>query len=158
MSNKKKDNPGIFIPPPLIYAAIFFLSILMQKIIPINNSFFDSRNATIAGIVLIAIALLFILPALIKFVQSKNTLVTIKSATSLQTKGIYSLTRNPMYMGLLILYSGIAMLEGNWWTFIFIPLIIIIVQSYVIRGEENYLQRAFGEEYNTYRKKVRRWI
>jgi len=158
MSNKKKDNPGIFIPPPLIYAAIFFLSILMQKIIPINNSFFDSRNATIAGIVLIAIALLFILPALIKFVQSKNTLVTIKSATSLQTKGIYSLTRNPMYMGLLILYSGIAMLEGNWWTFIFIPLIIIIVQSYVIRVEENYLQRAFGEEYNTYRKKVRRWI
>ena len=158
MSNKKKDNPGIFIPPPLIYAAIFFLSILMQKIIPINNSFFDSRNATIAGIVLIAIALLFILPALMKFVQSKNTLVTIKSATSLQTKGIYSLTRNPMYMGLLILYSGIAMLEGNWWTFIFIPLIIIIVQSYVIRGEENYLQRAFGEEYNAYRKKVRRWI
>ena len=158
MSNNKKDNPGVFIPPPLIYAAIFFLSILMQKIIPINNSFFDSRNATIAGIVLIVIALLFILPALIKFVQSKNTLVTIKSATSLQTKGIYSLTRNPMYMGLLILYSGIAMLEGNWWTFIFIPLIIIIVQSYVIRGEENYLQRAFGEEYNAYRKKVRRWI
>jgi protein-S-isoprenylcysteine O-methyltransferase Ste14 len=158
MSNKKKDNPGIFIPPPLIYAAIFFLSILMQKIIPINNSFFDSRNATIAGIVLIVIALLFILPALIKFVQSKNTLVTIKPATSLQTKGIYSLTRNPMYMGLLILYSGIAMLEGNLWTFIFIPLIIIIVQSYVIRGEENYLQRAFGEEYIAYRKKVRRWI
>jgi len=158
MSNKKKDNPGIFIPPPLIYAAIFFLSILMQKIIPIDNSFFESQNATIAGIVLIAIALLFILPALIKFVRSKNTLVTIKSATSLQTKGIYSLTRNPMYMGLLILYSGIAMLEGNWWTFIFIPLIIIIVQSYVIRGEENYLQRAFGEEYNAYRKKVRRWI
>ena len=63
-----------------------------------------------------------------------------------------------MYMGLLILYSGIAMLEGNWWAFIFIPLIIIIVQSYVIRGEENYLQRAFGEEYNAYRKKVRRWI
>jgi protein-S-isoprenylcysteine O-methyltransferase Ste14 len=158
MSNKKKDNPGIFIPPPLIYAAIFFLSILMQKIIPIDNSFFESQNATIAGIVLIVIALLFILPALIKFVQSKNTLVTIKSATSLQTKGIYSLTRNPMYMGLLILYSGIAMLEGNWWAFIFIPLIIIIVQSYVIRGEENYLQRAFGEEYNAYRKKVRRWI
>ena len=158
MSNKKKDNPGIFIPPPLIYAAIFFLSILMQKIIPIDNSFFESQNATIAGIVLIAIALLFILPALIKFAQSKNTLVTIKSATSLQTKGIYSLTRNPMYMGLLILYSGIAMLEGNWWTFIFIPLIIIIVQFYVIRGEENYLQRAFGEEYNAYRKKVRRWI
>jgi protein-S-isoprenylcysteine O-methyltransferase Ste14 len=130
----------------------------MQKIIPIDNSFFESQNATIAGIVLIAIALLFILPALIKFAQSENTLVTIKPATSLQTKGIYSLTRNPMYMGLLILYSGIAMLEGNWWAFIFIPLIIIIVQSYVIRGEENYLQRAFGEEYNAYRKKVRRWI
>jgi protein-S-isoprenylcysteine O-methyltransferase Ste14 len=101
---------------------------------------------------------LFILPALIKFAQSKNTLVTIKPANSLQTRGIYSVTRNPMYMGLLILYCGIAMFEGNWWTIIFIPVIIIIVQAYVIRGEENYLQRAFGEEYFAYRKKVRRWI
>lgn len=158
MNNNKKDNPGIFIPPPLIYAAIFFLAILMQKIIPINNSFFESQNAAIAGIVLIAIALLFLLPALIRFVQSKNTVVTIKPANSLQTKGIYSLTRNPMYLGLLILYTGIAMLDGNWWTLIFIPVIIIIVQFYVIKGEENYLQRAFGEEYIAYRKKVRRWI
>jgi len=158
MSNNKKDNPGIFIPPPLIYAAIFFLSILMQKIIPINDSFFYSKNAEIAGIILIAIALIFLLPALIKFAQTKNTLVTIKPATSLQTKGIYALTRNPMYLGLLILYSGIAMWKGNWWTFIFIPVIIIIVQAYVIKREENYLQRAFGEEYIAYRKKVRRWI
>jgi protein-S-isoprenylcysteine O-methyltransferase Ste14 len=108
--------------------------------------------------VLIAIALLFLLPALIKFAQTRNTLVTIKPANSLQTKGIYSLTRNPMYTGLLILYAGIGMLKGNWWTFIFIPIIILIIQSYVIRGEENYLQRAFVEKYNSYRKKVRRWI
>jgi protein-S-isoprenylcysteine O-methyltransferase Ste14 len=156
--NNKKDNPHVYVPPPLIYAVIFFLSLLMQRIVPIDNSFFYSKNAEIAGIILIAIALLFLLPALIRFAQTKNTLVTIKPANSLQTKGIYSLTRNPMYMGLLILYSGIGMLEGNWWTIIFIPVVIIIVQSYVIRGEENYLQRAFGEEYNAYRKKVRRWI
>jgi protein-S-isoprenylcysteine O-methyltransferase Ste14 len=156
--NNKKDNPGVVIPPPLIYAAIFFFSIFMQKVLPIDSSFFGSKNAEISGFLLIAISLLFTLPALIRFAQSKNTLITIKPANSLQTKGIYSLSRNPMYTGLLILYTGLGLWKGNWWTFIFIPLIIIVIQTYVIRGEEHYLQRAFGEEYISYRKKVRRWI
>lgn len=154
----KKDNPGVVLPPPLIYLAVFFLSLLLQKNFPINTSFFATESSTIIGSAFIAIALLFMLPALIKFAQSKNTLITIKPANSLQTTGIYKISRNPMYMGLLFMYSGVGILKGNWWTFILIPAIIIIMQSYVIRGEENYLQRAFGEEYTQYRKKVRRWI
>ena len=154
----KKDNPGVVVPPPLIYVALFFLSLLLQKYLPLNISFFATESSTIIGSVLIFIAFLFMLPALIKFVQSKNTLITIQPASSLQTDGIYKISRNPMYLGLLFMYSGIGMLKGDWWTFILIPIIIIIVQSYVIRGEENYLQRAFGEEYAHYKKKVRRWI
>ncbi|QEC68436.1 isoprenylcysteine carboxylmethyltransferase family protein [Panacibacter ginsenosidivorans] len=154
----KKDNPAVVVPPPLIYVAVFFLSLMLQKYFPINNSFFTSGSSKITGLVLMAIALLFILPALLKFAQSKNTLMTIRPANSLQTNGIYKISRNPMYAGLIFLYSGIGMLKGNWWTFILIPVIIIIVQLYVIKGEENYLQRAFGEAYIQYRKKVRRWI
>jgi len=157
MTNKK-DNPGIVLPPPLIYAAVFFLSLFVQSKMAIDSSFFGTQNAKIAGYILIAISLFFIVPALIKFARSKNTLMTIRPASSLQITGIYAVSRNPMYMGLLILYSGIAFLKGNLWTFIFIPLIIIIMQAYVIRGEENYLLRAFGEQYVVYKKKVRRWI
>lgn len=156
--NSKRDNPGVYVPPPLFYVAVFFLSLFLQKVDPVNDAFFQSAQAKIAGMFLIITALVFLIPALTRFIQSKNTLVTIKPANSLQTSGIYRKTRNPMYVGLLLLYTGIAFLKGDWWTIMLIPVVIIIVQSFVIRKEEAYLTRAFGNTYLEYRKKVRRWI
>ena len=100
----------------------------------------------------------FVLPAVIKFFKTKNTLITIHPANSLQTVGIYTISRNPMYLGLLILYIGIAFLKGNLWTFMFIPLVILVITYTVIVKEEKYLGRTFGDSYIEYRKKVRRWI
>ena len=85
-------------------------------------------------------------------------MITIKSANSLQTDGVYAITRNPMYLGLLFLYTGIAFFAGNWWTFILIPMVVIIITTYVISREEKYLLDAFGQDYTSYKIKVRRWI
>ena len=63
-----------------------------------------------------------------------------------------------MYTGLLLAYIGVGNVVGNWWTFVLIPVLVWIVSSYVIRKEEGYLSRAFGEEYHRYKKNVRRWI
>ncbi|MFN8255732.1 MAG: isoprenylcysteine carboxylmethyltransferase family protein [Bacteroidales bacterium] len=155
---KTQDNPGILIPPPLIYAAFFGLAYLVKSIYPINVQILKSHNFHILGWVLILITLAILLPGLWKFWRTKNTLVTIKPANSLQTKGIYAYTRNPMYLGLLLLYTALACFSGNCWTLIFLPVLFIIVQVYIIRREEKYLDRAFAEEYKIYRKKVRRWI
>jgi len=154
----KKDNPGVFIPPPLIYVMCFFLSFLFQKIWPIDISILRTQPVLVIGRVLAALSFIISLPAIVRFIRSKNTLVTVKPANSLQTKGIYSLTRNPMYFGLMLLYSSIAIFKGNWWTFILIPLLVFVVQFFVIRKEENYLDRAFGNEYILYKQRVRRWI
>ncbi|MCW3117067.1 MAG: isoprenylcysteine carboxylmethyltransferase family protein [Chitinophagaceae bacterium] len=155
---KTKDHPGVYIPPPLIYVAVFFFSVLLQKLFPLKGIGLNSEKTLIIGWILILLSLLLTFPALWRFLVSKNSLIPIKSANSLQTEGIYSFTRNPMYLGLIVLYTGVAFLKGNDWTFILIPLLIIIVQLYVIRKEENYLQRVFGEKFNDYVKKVRRWI
>lgn len=155
---QKKDHPGVYIPPPLIYVAFFFLSAALQKIMPLNNLFLQTATATTAGWILLVAGMVIVVPALWKFIVSKNTVVTIKPASSLQTTGIYAITRNPMYLGLLLLYCGIGIFKGNWWTFMLIPLLIVAVQLYIIRKEERYLQRAFGNEYLQYKRKVRRWI
>jgi protein-S-isoprenylcysteine O-methyltransferase Ste14 len=63
-----------------------------------------------------------------------------------------------MYVGLLLVYTGIAMIHGNWWTFLLIPLVIFIITRFVIINEEKYLERAFGQDYMNYKKKVRRWL
>jgi len=154
----KPDSPHVYIPPPLIYLTIFLLSILAQNFFSLNGDWLKSSVAKIFGWSLIGLFLIVQFFSLCSFILSKNTVVTIKPASSLQTTGIYSISRNPMYAGLLLLYSGFGLLIANWWTIIFIPVVILIMQSYVIRREENYLRRTFGNAYDQYAKKVRRWI
>lgn len=154
----KKKHPGVYIPPPIIYAAIFLVSLLLQKVFSFSYLFFKSETAVVFGYIFIALSLIFALPALLKFVKSRNTVITVKPANSLQTDGIYAFTRNPMYLGLLLLYTGIAFFAGNWWTIILTPLVVIVITLYVIRLEEKYLSDAFGEDFIAYKAKVRQWI
>ena len=155
---KTKNHPGVYIPPPLIYVGFFFFGILLQRLFPVDTKWLKTGTASIAGWILIVFNFILIFPAISRFIVSKNTLITVKPAHSLQTTGIYSFTRNPMYLGLLLLYGGIAILKGNWWTIILAPLLTLVVQAYIIKKEEQYLQKAFGEEYTAYKKSVSRWI
>ena len=154
----KKDSPGVYIPPPLFYVLPFIIAIFIQKRIPINNSLFQMQWLKISGIVFLVISLFFLVRSLRQFFKTNNTLVLIKPATSLQTDGIYGITRNPMYVGLAIVYLGLSCLIGNWWNFILFPALILIVQEYIIKSEERYLEREFKQEYAIYKTKVRRWL
>lgn len=154
----KKDHPGVYVPPPIIYAVIFLAGILLQKNYPLSLSFFKSDLATISGIVFIAVTFLIVFVSIRQFVISRNTIITVKPATSLQTTGIYAISRNPMYIGLLMLYLALSFLVGNWWNFILLPLLVLIIQFMVIKKEERYLEREFGATYVEYKRKVRRWI
>ena len=152
------DNPRIYIPPPLLYVATFFFANLIQRLLPLNKAFFYTSSSKWLGSVIILTGLIFTIPALRQFFQTKNTLVTIKPANSLQTTGIYSVSRNPMYISLLLIYTGLSFIIGNWWNLALLPLLILTVQEYVIKREEKYLERRFGQSYFDYKAKVRRWI
>ncbi len=154
----KKDSPGVYIPPPLFYVLTFIIAIIIQKKIPINNFLFQREWLKISGIVFLVVSLFFLVRSLRQFFQTSNTLILIKPATSLQTDGIYGITRNPMYVGLAIVYLGLSCLIGNWWNFILFPILVLIVQEYIIKSEERYLERAFKQEYADYKNKVHRWL
>src|SRR5665213_3250224 len=154
----KKDNPGVYIPPPLFYVVIFLAALFLQNKFPINAILFRGQGFKILGIIFIFIALFFLIKSLRQFIQSKNTVVTMLPASSLQTTGIYRITRNPMYLGLAIVYLGLSCLIGNWWNFILFPFLLLLVQQYIISKEEKYLDRRFGKEYAAYKHKVRRWL
>ena len=154
----KKDHPGIYVPPPIVYALIFLVAVFIQKKLPIDDSLFRQQLTKVVGAGLLIIALFFLIRSLRQFLLSKNTLVTIMPANSLQTNGIYNITRNPMYMGLAIVYLGISCLIGNWWNIILFPLLLLLIQEYMIKREEKYLERRFGQAYLAYKSKVRRWL
>jgi protein-S-isoprenylcysteine O-methyltransferase Ste14 len=154
----KKDHPGVYIPPPLFYVVTFLLARYIQTKITINDAMLHVPITKIAGVVCLGLACFFLFGALRVFYVSKNALVPIKPALSLQTGSVYRVTRNPMYLALLLVYLGTTCFIGNWWHIIFSPILLVIIQQYVIRREEQYLERAFGSHYLDYRVKVRRWI
>jgi protein-S-isoprenylcysteine O-methyltransferase Ste14 len=158
MATKKTDHPGVYIPPPVLYAAVFILAVFLQSTAPIDPYFFESRIVKAAGVLFFVIAAFFIVRSLGQFIRTKNTVMTIKPAVSLQTTGIYRVTRNPMYQGLVFVYIGLTCVIGNWWNIILLPVLIIIIQQHVIKREESYLTRAFGNAYIEYKQRVRRWL
>jgi protein-S-isoprenylcysteine O-methyltransferase Ste14 len=154
----KSKGPGVYIPPPLFYVLIFIASVLIQKQIPVSDTLFHLLITKVVGVIFLILALFFLVRSLRQFFLTKNTLILIKPATSLQTNGIYGITRNPMYVGLAIVYLGITCFIGNWWNIILFPLLLLIVQEYIIKREEKYLELEFGLDYEEYKKKVRRWL
>ena len=154
----KKDSPGVYLPPPLIYVLTFIAAILIQKKIKVDDQFFHLQVAKITGMAFLIFALVFLIKSLTQFFRTKNTLILIKPASSLQTNGIYKLTRNPMYAGLALVYLGISCFIGNWWNILLFPLLLLIVQNFVILKEEKYLERRFGQDYLDYKAAVRRWL
>lgn len=79
-------------------------------------------------------------------------------AKKLAMGGIYAVTRNPMYLGALVFFTGLALALRSGWLLIFVPVVAIALQKLAIEREEAYLTRRFGEEYLAYCHKVRRWV
>ncbi|ODT35562.1 MAG: hypothetical protein BGN92_00770 [Sphingobacteriales bacterium 41-5] len=154
----RSKGPGVYFPPPLLYVLIFLAAIFIQKKVPLPDRLFRLPVLKIQGVVFLVLSLFFLVRSLRQFFLTKNSVVLIKPATSLQTTGIYAITRNPMYVGLAIVYLGITCFIGNWWNIILLPVLILIVQEYIIKREERYLAIEFREEYEKYKSKVRRWL
>lgn len=154
----KKASPGVYALPPLFYVFIFPAASFVQKKVSIDNSFFHLQITKFTGIFMLIISLFFLDTRLKIFFQSKNTLILIKPVASLQTNGIYKISRKPMYLGLAIVYLGLTFLMGNWWDIILFPLLLLIIQDYIIKRKERYLERAFAQGYLNYKLKVRRWL
>src|ERR1700712_3563536 len=94
----KSKGPGVYIPPPLFYVLIFITAVFIQKQISLSDTLFHSWAIKVVGVFFIIVALFFLVTSLRQFFLTKNTLILIRPAKSLQTTGIYRITRNPLYV------------------------------------------------------------
>jgi len=74
------------------------------------------------------------------------------------TTGAYRFTRNPAYLGMALIYTGIALATGGTWALITLIPTLVLVDRGVIAREERYLEQKFGAEYTTLKTRVRRWL
>jgi len=92
------------------------------------------------------------------FRRAGTPVVPFEHSTTLVTGGWFRVTRNPMYLGLMLIATGVAMLEGSLGALLPLPALAAILHFRFIRGEEQFLEGIFGEEYRRYRDRVRRWL
>ena len=92
------------------------------------------------------------------FKKHKTTIKPFEKSTALVTKGVFNYTRNPFYLGMILIIFGIALLHGSITPFIIVPAFAILIERVFIVHEERILIETFGDQYNEYCDRVRRWI
>src|SRR5262245_25907570 len=110
------------------------------------------------GIVVIAMGFFLALVSLNLFRRSGTPPRPGMKATALVTAGPFRRTRNPMYLGLITILVGVAILVGSFSPLIVIPIVVWIIHSQFVRREEKWMEEWFGEAYLEYKKRTPRWL
>ena len=114
----------------------------------------------IVSVIILIIGLIVIVSPVVDFIKSKTTVnpVKFKNVNRLVTTGIYRYSRNPMYLGMILIIISTTVYYLNFLS-VFSPLIFYIwINKFQINREEIFLEDKFGSEYLKYKSKTRRWI
>lgn len=145
--------------PPLIVVPVTALAMwVVAQIVP---SLAWPSNVRLAGaIALGATGLAVAVAGVREFRRAKTTVNPMKpaEASSVVRSGIYRYTRNPMYLGLLLLLAGWAVWLANVGAFVLLPVFVAYMSRFQIRPEERALAANFGPDFDAYRREVRRWL
>ncbi|MBN2499897.1 MAG: isoprenylcysteine carboxylmethyltransferase family protein [Anaerolineales bacterium] len=152
----KNDHPHLIVNPFVLYVGFGLSAALLQNLVALP--FAPTQTAQITGITIMATNLLFGLPALRGMLQAKTSPNPNRPTTTLLLSGPYRFSRNPMYVGLTLIYVGLMTFLQLPWGILFTPIVIWLITAWVIRPEEEYLASKFGDTYLEYKKIVRRWI
>ncbi len=152
------DMLKLRIPPPIYALTIASLMWLLNSFSPIAVLFSDPWNKV--GWLFIVVGLIIDLWSVGLFWKQKTTVNPLKpdNSNSIVITGFYQYSRNPMYLGMLSILLGVALLLGSLSPFIGLPLFVLLITTQQIIPEEMTLTNKFGQEYLDYKHRVRRWL
>lgn len=146
------------VPPPAVALVIAVLMWLLSRAAPPLH--FEFAAGSLIGSILALLGVATSVLGVATFARAKTTInpTTPNATTSLVSGGIYRVTRNPMYLGLLLILTAWALYLSNVVPFLLLPVYIIYINLFQIAPEERALSSLFGREFAAYQSRVRRWI
>ena len=149
-------NP--LIPPPVVVAIVASLMWLTNRTLGIGQ--FDFAWLRPLSVALLIVSLLLMAYAVASFVAVKTTVNPLRPAraSSLVTTGIFKFSRNPIYLGDLLMLTAFSLWLGNVVNLAFLVLFVAYINRFQIVPEERALTQLFGENYIAYCARVRRWL
>jgi protein-S-isoprenylcysteine O-methyltransferase Ste14 len=155
---KEQDRPNIspMVHPPIVALMFIVIAYFLGRFVPLPLiAPMILRNV---GLLMTFIGFLLGIAAFVEFRKAHTTLDPHGSAKQLVTSGIYRFTRNPIYLGFLLMVIGLPLNSGLYWGIVLAPFYAFMIHRLIIQHEEAYLQRKFGKAYTGYTSRVRRWL
>ena len=138
------------------FLILLVLSVLLHFVVPVPA--FLSPPFTYSGFLIIGFGLVLILKSRSLFLKNTTTLQPSEEPTSLVTSGPFRISRNPIYLGMASILLGVVVVLGALVTLAFPVIFVMLIEFFIIPGEERMLEKKFGETYREYKQSVRRWI
>ncbi len=131
-------------------------------IIQLGSIFFYEGNIHISlrivGILITATGVFVFIASVLQMKDNWRAGVQREEKTNLVTTGIYSVSRNPAFLGFDLIYIGILFTYFNWYLFVATVFAVLLFHLQIVNVEEEFLKEAFGAEYLQYNKKVCRYF
>lgn len=155
MTDDRKERPNRIPWPPLIVAAAILLAWLLDALLPVR---FDPGLLRWAGYAMLALAIAIDVTAMVTMARAKTTIMPHQHSDNLVTHGIFSMSRNPIYVANILIIAGLGLMTGNAWYFSTAIGAFHAIRHLAIEREELHLEANFGETYRRYKGRTRRWI
>jgi protein-S-isoprenylcysteine O-methyltransferase Ste14 len=150
-----RDKPGVIAPPPLIYLGAFLFALALDQLWTLPMF---SASALWPGVAFIALGVgVAVWGARTLHVAGTNV-SPYHPSTAVVDSGPFRFSRNPLYVGMTLSYTGLTLAINTWWGIIVLIPALLVMHFGVIRREERYLEGKFGESYRRYRSEVRRYL
>ncbi|HUP20082.1 MAG TPA: isoprenylcysteine carboxylmethyltransferase family protein [Gemmatimonadota bacterium] len=144
------------LPPPVVAFALFAAAWLVDFRVDPARLVPPPWNEL--GFLLLLLGPALVLWPMGLFRRAKTSYLPEDDPRELVLAGPYRFTRNPMYLGVATVLTGLALLVGTWPFFLVPVAFVLVMNATQISREEVRLERRFGAEYEAYRRRVRRWI
>jgi len=150
---------GVIARPPLLFLGALLLGLGADRLLPLVFVVpgDDPVLWTVGGcLVLIGVALMA--AAIRGFLRAATPVPTNEPTRTLVMTGVHRWTRNPIYLGMFLIYGGIGVAAHSTWVLVLALPLAILIRYGVVAREEVYLERRFGDAYLDYKRHVRRWL
>ena len=153
------DHADVAIKPPLLFVGALLLGCLLTWLYPIGPGLAAANGTALAaGFGLAAAGMALTALSARAFARAGTSVAPTQASTTLVATGPYGITRNPIYIGFVLVYLGFAIVLTSIWLLLLLIPVLFILQRGVVEREEAYLAGKFGEAYWKYQARVPRWL
>ena len=149
------DHPGVIALPPVLFLGFLAAGIVLHLLRPLPVA---SVAVRAAGIFLFLLGLLLGVWGGRTMTRAGTNIHPREPSTALVVTGPFRYSRNPLYVALILMYAGLALAFNTLWPILLLAVLFPLVHWGIVRREERYLERKFGEAYSRYSAVTRRWI